>query len=117
MNGFKDCTIAREDRILGNIHLEVAIRYAHENYRKGRMISRSLWNEILLYLSLQRQVYQAFGIIGVKDYTGRVVKVEFSEKSVIAPEIAVTPVKWKYWGVKTEEELLERMAIFHLENF
>ncbi len=111
------CSLVREDRILGNTHLNVATKYARENYERGRMISRSLWNEILLYLSMQRQVYKAFEMVGVKNYSGKVIKIEFSEEPRDEPKISVAPSKKGYWGVSTIEELLEKMALFHLENY
>ncbi len=107
----------REDRILGNIHLNVAMKYARENFENKRMISKSLWNEILLYLSLQRQVYKGFEIIGIKKYSGKIIKVEFSENPGRVPEIDVNSSKKKFWNVGSIEELLEKMALFHIDNF
>jgi tRNA threonylcarbamoyladenosine modification (KEOPS) complex Cgi121 subunit len=112
-----DCALVREDRILGNAHVEAAERYALENYRNGRMISKTIWNEILLYLSLQRQVKRAFEIIGVKNYSGRVIKIGYLGSSTVLPEISITDSKKTYLGVTTPEEILEKMALFHLENF
>jgi tRNA threonylcarbamoyladenosine modification (KEOPS) complex Cgi121 subunit len=116
LKDFKDCALVREDRILGNSHIEVAEKYALENFSKGRMISKTLWNEILLYLSLQRQVKKAFVTMGVKNYSGKVIKIEFSDSSAVLPAITITASKKEYWGVKMVEELLEKMALFHLEN-
>lgn len=112
-----DCSLIREDRIVGNAHLNVAIRYAQENHQNGRMISKSLWNEILLYVSMQRQVHKAFDLVGVKNYSGKVVKVERGKESGRPPRILATQSKRDFWGVRTLEELLERMAIFHIENY
>ena len=92
------------------------MKYAKENFESGKMISKSLWNEILLYLSLQRQISKAFGMVGVKNYSGTVVKVERSKTSKSLPRIDATTPKKKYWNVSSIEELLELMAIFHLEN-
>lgn len=99
------------------MHIDVAIKYAFSNYKRQKMISNSLWNEILLYLSLQRQVHKAIDIVGVKSYPGKVLKVEFSNGPVEAPVINVTPSKLKYWNVVNAEDLLEKMALFHIENF
>jgi tRNA threonylcarbamoyladenosine modification (KEOPS) complex Cgi121 subunit len=117
LRDFRDCALVREDRILGNAHVEAAERYALENFRNGRMISKTIWNEILLYLSLQRQVKRAFEIIGVKNYSGRVIKIGYLGSSTVLPEISITDSKKTYWGVTTPEEILEKMALFHLENF
>ncbi len=81
------------------------------------MISNSLWNEILLYLSLQRQVHKAFEIVGVKGYSGRAVKAQFSDSANSNPAILITEAKLQFWGVQDAAELLERMALFHLDNF
>jgi tRNA threonylcarbamoyladenosine modification (KEOPS) complex Cgi121 subunit len=109
--------LIREDRVVGNIHLEVAIKYATANFENKRTISKSIWNEILLYLSLQRQVHRAFEIVGVKNYSGTVVRVEYSSTPKKKPQIDAGSSKMKYWGVKSVEELLERMALFHIENY
>jgi len=106
--------LIREDRILGNEHLDVAIMYALRNMEKGEMISRSLWNEILLYLSMQRQVHRALEMLGVKNYRGKVVVVEEGSRDKI--NITISQEKKDFWGVSSGEELLERMALFHLEN-
>ena len=99
------------------MHLDVAIKYVTENFETGKSISKSIWNEILLYLSLQRQVHKAFGMVGVKGYSGRVVKVENSNSRRDIPVIEITDSKKSYWKVKSVEQLLERMAIFHIENY
>lgn len=112
----KNRSLVREDRVLGNIHLNVAIRYAKSNLDSGRMISKSLWNEILLYLSLQRQVHKAFEMVGVKNYAGRVIEVGYSTGNTRRPKIEASPRKERYWGVRSVQDLLERMAIFHIEN-
>ena len=117
IDSFKNCALIREDRILGNVHLDVAIKYVTENFETGKSISKSIWNEILLYLSLQRQVHKAFGMVGVKGYSGRVVKVENSNSRMDPPIIEITDSKKNYWKVKSVEQLLERMAIFHIENY
>ncbi|MGC8562511.1 MAG: KEOPS complex subunit Cgi121 [Thermoplasmata archaeon] len=114
---FRNCSLIREDRILGNAHLNVAIRYVKENFETGRSISKSIWNEILLYLSLQRQVHKAFEIVGVKDYSGPIIKVENSSGRESLPVIEATEAKKRYWNVRSVEELLERMALFHIENY
>lgn len=51
---FKNASLIREDRLVGNIHLDAAIRYSISNYARERMITKSLWNEIIVYASLQR---------------------------------------------------------------
>lgn len=117
MERFKNCALIREDRILGNVHLDVAIKYVAENFETGRSISKSIWNEILLYLSLQRQVHKAFELVGVKGYSGRVIKVENSDRKQGIPVIEVTEAKKSYWKVRSIEQLLERMAIFHIDNY
>lgn len=114
---FPDSSIVREDRILGNIHLETAIKYALGNFKKDSMISRSLWNEILLYLSLQRQVHKAFEIVGVKNFSGKAIRVHYSREGQKVPVIEISNAKIEYWNVSRPEEILERMAIFHLENY
>ncbi|MEM0138817.1 MAG: KEOPS complex subunit Cgi121 [Thermoplasmatales archaeon] len=113
---FNRAAFVREDRILGNEHLDLSIMYATENFRSGTMISRSIWNEILLYLSMQRQVHKSIEILGITDFSGKVIVVRESEGIEPKPKIEVTEEKKRYWGVRSVEELLERMAIFHLEN-
>jgi tRNA threonylcarbamoyladenosine modification (KEOPS) complex Cgi121 subunit len=81
------------------------------------MISKSLWNEILLYVSLQRQVHKAFDLVGVKNYSGTVVKVERGNGQRRTPEISESQEKKNFWGVKSTEELLEKMAVFHVDNY
>ena len=88
--------------------------YALRNMEKGEMISRSLWNEILLYLSMQRQVHRALEMLGVKNYRGKVVVVKEGSRDKI--NITISQEKKDFWGVSSGEELLERMALFHLEN-
>lgn len=117
LDQIRNCSIIREDRVLGNTHLNVAIRYARGNFDRGNMISKTLWNEILLYLSLQRQVHKAFELVGVKKYEGKVIRVEFSDRKFSEPEIEETASKREFWNVGSVEELLERMALFHLENY
>ena len=102
---------------MGNTHLNVALKYAGENADNGRMISKSLWNEILLYLSLQRQVHKAFDLVGVKNYSGRVVRVEHSDGRKGIPKIEANQKKKDFWGVNSMEELLEKMAVFHVDNY
>ncbi|MGC8645692.1 MAG: KEOPS complex subunit Cgi121 [Thermoplasmata archaeon] len=106
----------REDRILGNMHVELAIMYATRNFDRGEMISRSIWNEIILYASMQRQIHRGFDLVGVKSYSGKVVVVEEDCGDEARPRIDVTDDKKRAWGVRSAEELLERMALFHLEN-
>lgn len=93
------------------------MKYALQNFTKGRMISKSLWNEILLYLSLQRQVNRAFEIVGVRNFYGNVLKIYFSDGHAKNPIIDVSEEKKRFWNVGTPEELLERMALFHMDNF
>ena len=56
-------------------------------------------------------------MVGVKGYSGRVVKVENSNSRRDIPVIEITDSKKSYWKVKSVEQLLERMAIFHIENY
>ncbi|MEM0312258.1 MAG: KEOPS complex subunit Cgi121 [Thermoplasmatales archaeon] len=113
---FSKAAFIREDRVLGNKHLDLSIMYATENFRNGTMISRSIWNEILLYLSMQRQVHKSIEILGIKDFSGKVIVVKESKGIKAKPKIEITEEKKRFWGVRSVEELLERMAIFHLEN-
>jgi tRNA threonylcarbamoyladenosine modification (KEOPS) complex Cgi121 subunit len=114
---FRDCALVREDRVIGNMHIDTAIKYALGNYRAGRMISKSLWNEILLYVSVQRQVHMAFELVGVKNFSGKVIRVSFSGGKEELPVIEVNGGKMKYWNVRSPVEILEKMALFHIDNF
>ncbi len=93
------------------------MRYALSNYAKNRMISRSLWNEIMVYASLQRQVYKAFEIVGVKNYKGRIIVISDDENKNYNPKITINKEKLSYWNISDPLDILEKMAIFHTENF
>ena len=54
--------------------------------------------------------------MGVKGYSGKVIKVEYQEAGAAKPRIEITDDKLSYWKVKSTDELLERMALFHIEN-
>ncbi|MEM0128285.1 MAG: KEOPS complex subunit Cgi121 [Thermoplasmatales archaeon] len=116
MTEFGKKAFIREDRVLGNAHIDLAIAYATENYRRGTMISRSIWNEILLYLSMQRQIHRSIDILGVKNFSGKVIVVDVVSENGNKPRIEVTDSKKTFWNVSSVEMLLERMALFHLEN-
>lgn len=80
------------------------------------MITKSLWNEIIVYASLQRQVSKSFDMLGIKEYNGNVIivgDIEVKSKNI---SIKVTPEKLSFWGIKDQLEILEKMAIFHSVN-
>lgn len=113
---FSNVALMREDRVVGNLHVEAAIRYALRNFNKKRMITKSLWNEIIVYASLQRQVSKAFDEIGIKGYKGNVIVIGNIKVNGNEPHIKVTPEKLSFWNISDPLEILEKMAIFHSEN-
>lgn len=113
---FSNVALMREDRVVGNLHVEAAIRYALRNFNKKRMITKSLWNEIIVYASLQRQVSKAFDQIGIKGYKGNVIVIGNIKVNGNEPHIKVTPEKLSFWNISDPLEILEKMAIFHSEN-
>lgn len=113
---FKNASLIREDRLVGNIHLDAAIRYAISNYARERMITKSLWNEIIVYASLQRQIKKAFEFMGVKNYTGRIIVVSNEDLDGMDANISINNDKLTFWKINDPLEILERMALFHSEN-
>ncbi|MGC8547134.1 MAG: KEOPS complex subunit Cgi121 [Thermoplasmata archaeon] len=113
---FKNVSLIREDRLVGNMHLDAAIRYALSNYARERMITKSLWNEIIVYASLQRQVKKAFEFMGVKNYTGKIIIVSSENLDGKDAKIGINNDKLTFWNIKDPLEILERMALFHSEN-
>jgi len=113
---FKNASLIREDRLVGNIHLDAAIRYSISNYARERMITKSLWNEIIVYASLQRQIKKAFEFMGVKNYTGRIIVVSNEDLDGMDANISINNDKLTFWKINDPLEILERMALFHSEN-
>jgi len=113
---FKNASLIREDRLVGNIHLDAAIRYSISNYARERMITKSLWNEIIVYASLQRQIKKAFEFMGVKNYTGRIIVVSNEDLDGMDANISINNDKLTFWKINNPLEILERMALFHSEN-
>jgi len=113
---FKNASLIREDRLVGNIHLDAAIRYSISNYAREKMITKSLWNEIIVYASLQRQIKKAFGFMGIKNYTGRIIVVSNEDLDGMDANISINNDKLTFWKINNPLEILERMALFHSEN-
>jgi len=113
---FKNASLIREDRLVGNIHLDAAIRYSISNYARERMITKSLWNEIIVYASLQRQIKKAFEFMGVKNYIGRIIVVSNEDLDGMDANISINNDKLTFWKINDPLEILERMALFHSEN-
>jgi tRNA threonylcarbamoyladenosine modification (KEOPS) complex Cgi121 subunit len=79
------------------------------------MISKSLWNEIMVYASLQRQVSRAIAMLGVKNYSGKVIEVTEDCTNAKSATIEVNESKLRFWNLTDPLEILERMAVFHTE--
>jgi len=108
----------REDRIVGHIHLDAAMKYALMAFMRKRNISDSIWKEIMLYLSTQRQVGKAIEIMGIKNYTGKIVVLgekEFQWEKKFKG-IDINEEKLKFWGINSALEILTKMAEFSIEN-
>ncbi len=115
-NLFSEYSLIREDRLVGSIHLEAAMRYAVGNYARNRMITKSLWNEIIVYASLQRQVKKAFELMGIKNYAGKIIIVGNEQMKGSDARISINNDKLAFWKINYPLEILERMALFHSEN-
>jgi len=74
--------------------------------------------ELMLYLSTQRQVGKAIEIMGIKNYTGKIVVLgekEFQWEKKFK-SIDISEEKFKFWGINSALEILTKMAEFSIEN-
>jgi hypothetical protein len=72
----------------------------------------------MLYLSTQRQVGKAIEIMGIKNYTGKIVVLgekEFQWEKKFK-SIDTNEEKLKFWGINSPSEILTKMAEFSIEN-
>lgn len=115
---FQQFLFLREDRIVGYVHLDAAMKYALIAFMRKRNISDSIWKEIMLYLSTQRQVSKAIEIMGIKNYTGKIVVLGESEFpwEKRFKSIDINDDKLKFWGINNPLEILTKMAQFSIEN-
>jgi tRNA threonylcarbamoyladenosine modification (KEOPS) complex Cgi121 subunit len=75
------------DKTVGHRHILLATYNALKSYSLERMISRSLAVEILLYISAERQITDAFARIGVNTATKRIGIIATSSSDEIFPLI------------------------------
>ena len=68
------------DRVAGWRHLFFAALNAVKAFRDGYNVSKSLGIEVLVYASCQRQIREAFRIVGVRPGCSRMALVTLSEK-------------------------------------
>ncbi len=67
------------DRVAGWRHLFFAALNAVKAFRRGCNVSRSLGMEVLVYASCQRQIREAFRIVGLRPGCSRIALVVLSE--------------------------------------
>jgi len=118
VNSYPNFLFIREDRVVGEFHLEAAMKYAISSFIRKRNISDTIQKEILIYLSLQRQVFKAIDIMGIKNYTGKIIVIgekEFPWDKKFR-SLDITHEKLDFWGIKDPLEILTKMAAFHVEN-
>jgi len=80
-------------RVMGHLHLLQASSLAYKAFREGRMVSRSLSIELLLYIAGERQIREAIDKLGAR------------EERVIAVSLALDESKAREAMFKTIEVL------------
>lgn len=66
-------------RVMGPLHLLQASLLAYKAFREGRMASRSLSMELLLYAAGEKQIKDAIDKLGVKEERAVIVSIALSE--------------------------------------